>query len=227
MARRKVVEKDMHEKSVEAHLGEAGTDQAGPQRTGPRREEFLAAARRRFARHGFAGTSTRDICADLGIAHSAIYNYFRTKEEILIALEEAAMLRAQSAIEALAEAFAKEAAMVRLEKLVRHISEDAMRNKDLWLIVNEAERAYKPAQRRQAVARRDRLERPFRETIQAAIEEGAIAPHDVQMTTYHIIVLMIGPLRWFRPGGRLTIHEVADDIWKFIRDALTSDTKSG
>lgn len=226
MARRTVKEKVLRDTTVDNASETAVAKQPAQQRNGPRREEFLTAARRRFARHGFAGTSTRDICADLGIAHSAIYNYFRTKEEILIALEEAAMLRAQSAIDALTESYAAEPALVRLEKIVRYVSEDAMRNRDLWLVINEAERAYKPAQRRQAVVRRDRLEQPFRDTIQAAIAEGTIPPRDVQLTSYHIIVLMIGPLRWFRPGGRLGIPEIAEDIWKFIRDSLTGGVKS-
>ena len=49
-----------------------------------RRDEFLSAALRRFSRYGFSTTSTREICADVGLAHSAVYNYFPSKESMCL-----------------------------------------------------------------------------------------------------------------------------------------------
>jgi AcrR family transcriptional regulator len=46
----------------------------------------LAAARRQFAAHGYAGTSNRTIAAAAGLAHTAIYNHFGSKARLFTAV---------------------------------------------------------------------------------------------------------------------------------------------
>ena len=53
-----------------------------------RRLQIVAAARARFASHGFAHTSMADIIAESGLSNGAIYRYFTSKEEIVIAVCE-------------------------------------------------------------------------------------------------------------------------------------------
>jgi AcrR family transcriptional regulator len=51
-----------------------------------RREEILCAARRIFARKGFAAGIMEDIAREAGIAKGTIYLYFRSKDEVFRAL---------------------------------------------------------------------------------------------------------------------------------------------
>ena len=53
-----------------------------------RRQQIVGAARARFASHGFAHTSMADIIAESGLSNGAIYRYFTSKEEIVIAVCE-------------------------------------------------------------------------------------------------------------------------------------------
>jgi TetR/AcrR family transcriptional regulator, transcriptional repressor of aconitase len=53
-----------------------------------RRAEILAAARRCFIRQGFQDTSLQDILAEAGVSSGALYNYFRSKEEMIVAIAE-------------------------------------------------------------------------------------------------------------------------------------------
>ena len=53
-----------------------------------RRQQIVDAARARFARHGFAGTSMTDIIAESGLSNGAIYRYFTSKEQIIAAVCE-------------------------------------------------------------------------------------------------------------------------------------------
>ncbi|MBA4023222.1 MAG: TetR/AcrR family transcriptional regulator [Gordonia sp.] len=55
-----------------------------------RRQQIVDAARVRFASHGFARTSMADIVAETGLSNGAIYRYFRSKDEIVIAVCEQA-----------------------------------------------------------------------------------------------------------------------------------------
>ncbi|WP_436535870.1 TetR/AcrR family transcriptional regulator [Actinoplanes sp. HUAS TT8] len=53
-----------------------------------RRQQIVDAARARFASHGFAHTSMADIIAESGLSNGAIYRYFTSKEQIVIAVCE-------------------------------------------------------------------------------------------------------------------------------------------
>ena len=55
-----------------------------------RRQQIVDAARARFASHGFAGTSMTDLVAESGLSIGAIYRYFTSKDEIVIAVCEQA-----------------------------------------------------------------------------------------------------------------------------------------
>jgi TetR/AcrR family transcriptional regulator, transcriptional repressor of aconitase len=55
-----------------------------------RRRQILDAARTRFASHGFAHTSMADIVTESGLSNGAIYRYFTSKDEIVIAVCEQA-----------------------------------------------------------------------------------------------------------------------------------------
>lgn len=53
-----------------------------------RRQQIVDAARARFTDHGFAGTSMADVVAEAGLSTGAIYRYFASKEELVIAVCE-------------------------------------------------------------------------------------------------------------------------------------------
>ncbi len=55
-----------------------------------RRQQIVDAARARFASHGFARTSMADIVAESGLSNGAIYRYFTSKDEIVVAVCEQA-----------------------------------------------------------------------------------------------------------------------------------------
>ncbi|MBS2533977.1 TetR family transcriptional regulator [Catenulispora sp. NF23] len=55
-----------------------------------RRQQIIDAARARFATHGFARTSMADIVTGSGLSNGAIYRYFTSKEEIVVAVCEQA-----------------------------------------------------------------------------------------------------------------------------------------
>lgn len=53
-----------------------------------RRQQIVDAARARFASHGFARTSMADIVTASGLSNGAIYRYFKSKDEIVVAVCE-------------------------------------------------------------------------------------------------------------------------------------------
>jgi TetR/AcrR family transcriptional regulator, transcriptional repressor of aconitase len=53
-----------------------------------RRAQILLAARRCFGRNGFHQTSMQDLFAEAGMSAGAIYRYFRSKDEMVVAIAE-------------------------------------------------------------------------------------------------------------------------------------------
>jgi AcrR family transcriptional regulator len=53
-----------------------------------RRQQIVDAARTRFASHGFARTSMADIVVASGLSNGAIYRYFTSKDDIVVAVCE-------------------------------------------------------------------------------------------------------------------------------------------
>ena len=53
-----------------------------------RRQQILDAALRCFAREGFHNTTTADIVRESGVSQGALYLYFATKDDIIIALAD-------------------------------------------------------------------------------------------------------------------------------------------
>ena len=53
-----------------------------------RRDQILSAARRCFLRDGFHATSMQDLFAEAGLSSGAVYRYFASKDDVIIAIAE-------------------------------------------------------------------------------------------------------------------------------------------
>lgn len=186
----------------------------------PRRDEFLAAALRRFARHGYAATSTREICADVGLAHSAIYNYFPSKEAMLLAIEEREMTRMQAGLDALLGAAARRSPLEKLVVAVRYTLMIAMEKRQAWRLMAEMLRSLKAKQRAAVVARRDQYEDTLRRLLVAAIAAGDLPQQDVSLASLYLFGMAESMSGWFRPQGRLSTDDLADHATRFFLHAI-------
>lgn len=182
----------------------------------PRRDEFLAAALRRFSRHGYAATSTREICADVGLAHSAIYNYFPSKEAMLLAIEEREMTRMQAGLDALLDAAARRPPLERLEIGVKFTLLVAMEKREAWRLMAEMLRSLKPKYRAAVVARRDQYEGTLRRLLGDAIASGDLPQQDVSLASLYLFGMAESMSGWFRPQGRLSADELTIHATRFF-----------
>jgi len=70
---------------------------------GDKRERILGAAERIFARHGFFAAKVSDVAKEAGVADGTIYLYFKSKDDLLIALFERRMVELTAALQAAIE----------------------------------------------------------------------------------------------------------------------------
>lgn len=122
--------------------------QAKPARRKPRghgherREEILMAAKELFVAHGFATVTTRQLAARVGISQTALYVYFRNKEEILAELSRRAFVGLVERIEQ--AAMETEVGPSRLRRLVEAYIEFGLEYPEEYQIVFMANPAGTP-----------------------------------------------------------------------------------
>lgn len=193
----------------------------------PRREEFLAAALNRFAKFGYLGTSTRDICAEVGLVHSAIYNYFPSKEAIVLAIEEREMTEILDGLSQIVEA-PEQDARARLTATVRYVFERSIVQRKAWRLMADMIRSLKPRSRSAVVERRDRFEGLVRNVLADAVAAGVLPQQDIRLASLTLFGMAEGMSGWFRKNGPNTMEEVLDHATTFfLRGAGADLTVSG
>jgi AcrR family transcriptional regulator len=127
----------------------------------------MAAARKEFARNGFAGTTLRTITSQAGVTTGAFYNNFRDKKEIYLAIiqELSHRLRnmTEDAIREFLEARRRQPKDNPTFELLRgpiaRILEESLRDRDLFEIL-----------RRDGLARNSEFGRHYRKVFQEFID---------------------------------------------------------
>src|SRR5262245_42357580 len=129
------------------------------------RWRILMAAAARFAEHGYAATSIRDIARDTGVTVGAIYVHFPSKDRLLVAVSQEGIGRIAQAVEA-ASAPAREP-WERLAAAVRAHLEVLLSNAAFARVIVRVTPADVPEAARDLRQLRDGYEDRFRRLIDA------------------------------------------------------------
>lgn len=183
--------------------------------TGPR---IRAAARRLFARHGFAAVSMRQIAREVGVQAGALYLYTPDKETLLADLLREHM---DELLAGWTGADSPGPPLARLEAFVRfHIRFNLDRPEAVFLSYMEL-RNLGPAN----FAAIETLRRRYEDTLAAILAEGAasgaFAVAEPKLAAFALIAMLTGVNTWFREGGRLDRAAVEQVYWEMARRAVT------
>ena len=185
----------------------------------PRIDLIRAAALRHFAQHGYDAASMRQIAADAGITIATLYFHCSTKEKLLFDVLEAQMQGLADGLDA-ALAAADDSWSVRLATAIRFHIQYVTRDEEGANISSSELRGLTGEYRARHLATRDAYERRFRELLKQGIAAGVFAPVDVPVITAGILGIGLSVGRWYRPGGRLTPDDIADEYIRFTLKAL-------
>lgn len=184
------------------------------------REDIVAGAGRRFATHGYTGTSMRDLGADLGILGSSIYSHIGGKQELLVAVvERGAAFFEQAAEEALASSSDPLERMRGLVEghirvLLDHRSEARTYLTEVGFLDDE--------ERLRVNEIRDRYARVFQDTIADGVAEGVFrGDRDPRLSAIYVLSILNALDRWYDAEGRLSRSAVSQDVFRFVVAGLT------
>ena len=183
------------------------------------RDDIIAGAGRRFATHGYHGTSMRDLGDDLGILGSSIYAHVGGKQELLVAvIERGAGFFDASARRALAADLPPDqtvAALIEghIDVVLDHRSEARTYLSETFVL--------EPDDRERVARARDAYEGVFVDVIRAGQAAGVFdAERDARLAAVYVLSVLNTIDRWFDEGGRLDRGQLAADIHAFVTRGL-------
>lgn len=202
-----------------------GTDQRT--NTNPRkelvREQLIDIAAQLFDRKGYTQTSINDIARALGLGRSAVYHYFRNKEEILAALVEAEALTPSHQLRELME----EPGLTPTERLRRAVVEGITRrlssgSRFILLARLEAQipEELGPLYNK---GRRDIYDFYVR-CITDGMASGEFRRTDPKIAAFAVIGMANWTSRWYSPAGARTPLEIGEIIADMALQALVART---
>jgi len=180
-----------------------------------RAPQLLDAAAQLFCRHGYEGTTVRDIARAVGMLPGSLYCHFATKEDLLVAVYlrgvEQICAAVQSAVQPLTEPWARlEAACVaHLESILR---DDAYAR-----VVVRVRPADVPAAAASMAVERDRYEAMW----SSLLAELPLPPRTDRKAAR---LMLLGALNWsqnwYRPDGGATPRKLARQFTALLRQGL-------
>ena len=177
------------------------------QANGNRKTELLRVCARLFREKGFDGTTVRDISGAAGMHSGSPFYHFPTKQEMLLAVMEQGLeegLRKSEAV--LAEPLPIEEKFRRLVRV--HLGTILEDGNDFIPVLLYDWRSLTPANRRRVTALRDRYDDLWQKMLDELARTGHIAG-DAQLARLFILGAVNWSAKWYRPGGRLSLDEIA------------------
>lgn len=177
-------------------------------------EQIINESARLFAEKGYFGTSMDDIAQAVGVRKSSLYHHIRSKESILRWIVTEAI---RKHLEALRPILAEERTPYadRLRRAIRaHLDVIAAHSNEVVTLLHSF-RALDPQLQEPLLAQMHEYETAFMEIIQKGIQAGEFRPVDVQLAAYDILGRCNWVFRWYRPGGRLSLDEIASSLGDF------------
>jgi AcrR family transcriptional regulator len=192
-----------------------GGQPAARRRGAPRRKlllsEILDQAMVLFAERGYEGTTLQDIADAVGLSRPNLYNYVRSKEELLVAMVEATTQSAANSMREVREradldATGKLRAMVHALVLRRAENPAQFRTLDRSDQALPPEIAAKHLQGRRAVLGE------IAGVIEDGVTAGVFRPVDARVTALSVIGMCNWVSWWFHPSADHPAEPVAAQI---------------
>jgi AcrR family transcriptional regulator len=214
-----------------ANRGKAGTAAAGRARSAStsateppseRRDHLVTLSAELFAEKGYRATTVREIADAAGILSGSLYHHFSSKEsiadEILTRFLNEVLVDYRAAVEAGGDArtVLEKIARTGFSSLERHRAAIMMLQND-WSYFSEQSRFDYLGQTL------DEVERIWIGELQRGVKDGIFRPDLDSKLTYRLFRDTIWvAVRWYRPGGRLSTDELADEFSRILFEGVAA-----
>lgn len=188
------------------------------------RETLLQAAVELFGSRGYEAVSLRDVTAEVGLKAPALYNHFRSKDDLLIAAMTSALQAFNESVvdtdDPTAPAIERLDAMIRRHLLYQIENAPVAKANDRLLDAVMLDRIGNPEVRRTLrLMMRSYLDRMTTIITQVLAERGDITLNP-RLCALAIGTMCDRVLTWYRPGGQESPQKLAQRFAALARNML-------
>lgn len=170
-------------------------------------------------KHGYEATSMRQLASEVGIQQGSLYNYFRTKQDLLFTLAHDHMRDLLRKVDAALKR--GKTAMERLEVFVRfHIDYHMQRKHEVFISYSEI-RSLSEENRQIIISLRQDYEERLVSILDQGRAEGVFDVADTKVAAFGILSMLSGISTWFNPRGRLSKEEVSSIFVRMVMGSVT------
>jgi AcrR family transcriptional regulator len=182
------------------------------------REQVIKAAIDLFSVKGFNGTSIRAIANAMGMSISNIYHYFVNKEGLMLAILEQSSKRL---LETLRQVSEKEMdPFDRLKLLIEsHVRLSEVFRKESKIFFIDEDHLSPEGNEKNRQNQREILGIYLKE-LQTLKGLGYLGSRNIQVLAFNILGVINWQLKWYRPGGALSVDDVSKEIVSFVMHGL-------
>jgi TetR/AcrR family transcriptional regulator, cholesterol catabolism regulator len=180
-----------------------------------KRDQILQVAAEHFGRDGYEDTKWADVAAAVDIGSTALYHYFESKQHALYEIMAGAVASFHARFEAIVSTHddAREALVAVLTDSYNLSDSEVLQLRVLaaeqGLVGVTRSSPREEEARREARQRMRDLEFAWGMFLARAMEQGAIPEADPKLLTRAVLGLYNSIWHWYRPGGTLSLDEVA------------------
>jgi AcrR family transcriptional regulator len=178
------------------------------------KEKLIKAAIELFSARGFRGTSIRDIAQAMGMSISNIYHYFGNKEGLLLAILEHST---KHLVERLHEVAGQDSdPLDRFKELVvTHMRLSEFYKKEARIFFLDEEHLSEEGSLVNRQIQKD-IFLIYRNQLRALQDAGYLGERNITVLAFNILGVINWQLRWYRPGGPLTLDQMTEEVLSFI-----------
>jgi AcrR family transcriptional regulator len=182
-----------------------------------KRDAVLRVAAQAFNRRGFANTSMDDVATALGVSKPTVYQYFKSKQEILYHCHQLAMDHGEAGL-----AMAQDHAGTGFQKLAIYLSRymrGIFGDFGTCSVLTDVD-SLGPKQRDYVVARRARISAATADLIRNGIADGSIVECDPKLASLFALGAVNWIPLWYRETGPRTPDEITRAFLAFLGSGL-------
>jgi TetR/AcrR family transcriptional regulator, cholesterol catabolism regulator len=174
--------------------------------------EIYDAAARIICDKGFHAMSMNDIAQAVGMTKAGIYHYIEGKQDMLFAIMNFGMDLLDDGV--IAPASSIEDPERRLRTIIHNHAQLITRGSNsITVLVDEL--AGLSSSQRKKIKQRKRVYFDFiRDTLEGLRAEGKLKDVDTTVASFGILGMLLWVSRWFRPEGKLSSEQIAEEILK-------------
>ena len=187
-------------------------------------EEILEKAKHAFARKGYLGTNLGDVASALGVTRQAIYYYFPTKHDILVAMFDQFFDHLDQAV---ADAIDSENEPAeRFKAMLRaHIRTVGSSPQHSSIFMRD-DINLSADQRKRIGQRRRHYNNLFVDSYRESVDAGDFTDEQANIAVALLLGAANWTFRWFRPHAESTPDQLADLATSFLASGFVKMSSS-